>query len=124
MQKYPYRQAIRIIFYFGCNHTISGVVCENHLSVPPFPHACLHSAGELVLIGIFTSLFSFQAIQFLEIEYRMFLYNLKKVFSGREIDFSGLGNRISARKNRFYGAEIEFSARRNTFIVKILNFLG
>jgi len=41
----------------------------------------------------------------------MYLCSSKKVFSGREIEFSALRNII-------YGAEIEFLAREKTFVVK------
>jgi hypothetical protein len=41
----------------------------------------------------------------------MFLRGMKKVISGREIDFL-------ARRNRFSRAEIEFSARKKTLFVK------
>ena len=55
--------------------------------------------------------FIFSGFIFCEIEKRMYLCSSKKVFSGR-------GNRLSGRRNRIYGAEIEFLAREKTFVVK------
>ena len=79
--------------------------------------------SELVMSGILSCFLWILTISFGGIEKRMYLCIMKKVFSGREIEFSARENLFFAWENRFCGAEIEFLGRKETFDVKSLDFI-